>query len=91
MVCRNHYCTLKDVLEIYLTAVDWTKPDEVGETYRMLRKWAKPMPEDALPLLDVHFADESVRLFAIDKLSQMSDDEMQLYMVELIQCLMFET
>ena len=40
--------------------------------------------------MDVHFPDESVRLHAVEKISKLSDDEIQLYMIELTQCLMFE-
>jgi len=40
-------------------------------------------PEEALPLLDAHYADESIRLNAVDRLSRFADDEIALYMLEI--------
>lgn len=49
----------------------------------MLNLWSPLPPEDALPLLDAPFANESVRLYAVERVSIMSDDELALYMLEL--------
>ncbi len=49
----------------------------------MIKLWTPLPPEDALPLLDAPFADETVRLYAVERVSILSDDELQLYMLEL--------
>jgi phosphatidylinositol-4,5-bisphosphate 3-kinase catalytic subunit alpha/beta/delta len=56
----------------------------------MLQQWTPLHPEDAMPLLDANFADERVRLYAVERISEMSDDEIALYMLEFTQALMFE-
>lgn len=57
----------------------------------MLKLW-HPLPvEDALPLLDAIYADELVRLYAVERLSMLSDDDLALYMLELTQALKYET
>ncbi len=57
----------------------------------MLKVWAPLPAQEALPLLDAQFADEAVRLYAVERISTLSDDELALYMLELTQALMFET
>ncbi|CAD8088033.1 unnamed protein product [Paramecium primaurelia] len=90
MICRNHYKTLPYALQIFLMAIEWDDPEQVREAHNMIKLWTPLPPEDALPLLDAQFADETVRLYAVERVSILSDDELQLYMLELTQCLMFE-
>jgi hypothetical protein len=47
----------------------------------MITKWEAIRPEDALPLLDSNRADEKIRAYAVQKLSQLSDEELTLYML----------
>lgn len=56
----------------------------------MLQVWTPVTPEDALPLLNAEFADEQVRLYAVQRISTLYDDEFALYMLELIQTLFYE-
>ena len=88
--CRNHYKSLSKALPIFLTAIDWSNPEQAGEVHKMLKEWAPLTPQEALPLLDAHFADEAVRLYAVERISNFSDDELALYMLELTQALMSE-
>ena len=88
--CRNHYKTLSKALPIFLSAIDWSDPEQVGEVHKMLKEWAPLTPQEALPLLDAIYADEAVRLYAVERISNFSDDELALYMLELAQALMAE-
>ena len=88
--CRNHYKSLSKALPIFLSAIDWADPEQVGEVHKILKEWAPLTPQEALPLLDAHFADEAVRLYAVERISNFTDDELALYMLELTQALMFE-
>jgi phosphatidylinositol-4,5-bisphosphate 3-kinase len=47
----------------------------------MLNNWAPMAPEDAIQLLDCKYPDEKVRKYAVDRISQLSDDELGLYML----------
>ena len=49
----------------------------------MIKLWTPLPPLEALPLLDAIFADETVRLYAVERLSTLSDDELALYLLEL--------
>jgi phosphatidylinositol-4,5-bisphosphate 3-kinase len=74
-----------------LGVIDWSDPEQVNEAHQMLKVWAPLPAQEALPLLDAQFADEAVRLYAVERISTLSDDELALYMLELTQALMFET
>ena len=89
--CRHHYKTLPNALPIFLVAIDWSDPSQVAEAHQMLKVWTPLPPEEALPLLDANFPDEAVRLYAVERISTLSDDELELYMLELSQALMFES
>jgi phosphatidylinositol-4,5-bisphosphate 3-kinase len=71
-------------------AIEWDDPEEVREAHNMIKIWTPLPPEDALPLLDAPFADELLRLYAVERVSIFSDDELALYMLELTQGLIFE-
>jgi phosphatidylinositol-4,5-bisphosphate 3-kinase len=88
--CRYHYKTLESGLPIFLSAIDWWDPEQVAEVYDMLKLWKPLSPYEALPLLDATFPDEAVRLYAVERLEILSDDELALYILELVQGLMFE-
>ncbi|EGR27401.1 phosphatidylinositol- -diphosphate 3-kinase, putative [Ichthyophthirius multifiliis] len=90
MICRNHYKTLTHALQIFLLAINWLDPEQVREAHNMLKHWTPLSPEDALPLLDANFANECVRLYAVERISTFSDDELALYMLELTQTLLYE-
>jgi len=47
-------------------------------------------PEEALMLLDATFPDSEVRLYAVQRISEFSDDDLALYLLELVQALIYE-
>jgi phosphatidylinositol-4,5-bisphosphate 3-kinase catalytic subunit alpha/beta/delta len=47
-------------------------------------------PEDALELLDAPFGDSAVRMYAVERISNLSDDLIKMYMLQLVQALMYE-
>ena len=51
----------------------------------MLRIWATLTPEDALDLLDAGFADSSIRSYAVQCLTNISDDKLISYLLQLVQ------
>lgn len=91
MVCRHHYKSIPDALPIFLAAVDWSDPSQVSEAHTMLKIWEPMDPERAICLLDARYPDSQVRLYAIERLSQLSDDTVALYLLELTQALVYET
>lgn len=59
--CREHYQTHPQGLPIFLRSVQWNRPIQVNEVYKMLANWAPMKPEEAISLLDAKFPDERVR------------------------------
>lgn len=53
----------------------------MAEAHSSLEQWVPLPPEDALLLLDAHFADTTVRNYAVERVSHMSDDQLVLYML----------
>jgi len=88
--CRKHYCTLPKKLNLFLQSIDWKNPLEVQEVKNMLNVWKSPSPEEALTLLDAEYSNEFVRLYAIEHISKMTDDNIVLYMIQFVEALKYE-
>lgn len=56
----------------------------------MLALWAPPDPEDALELLGPAFTHADIRRYAISRLNQAPDDDLMLYLLQLVQALKYE-
>lgn len=52
--------------------------------HEMLLTWTSITPEDALALLNAEFGDEKIRLYASERLSTLCDEDLTLYLLELI-------
>lgn len=89
-LCRDHYKTLPLILPLFLKSVDWSKPIQVEEAYRMIRLWSPMPPEDALCLLNADFPDETVRLYGVKRIACFADDELALFLPQITQGLFFE-
>ena len=74
----------------FLQAIDWSNPGAVREAHSLLADWGTLEPKDALELLDARYADERVRMYAVQCLDAMSDEELELYMLQLVQVLKYE-
>ncbi|CAN7984927.1 unnamed protein product [Ixodes hexagonus] len=57
----------------------------------LLQIWKLLKPEQALELLDYSYPDSYVRSFAVRCLRQMSDEELSLYLLQLVQALKHES
>ncbi|XP_014289821.1 phosphatidylinositol 4,5-bisphosphate 3-kinase catalytic subunit delta isoform [Halyomorpha halys] len=73
-----------------LDCVEWNDHHEVSEAMALLNKWPLLPPERALELLDYAYADQSVRSYAVKCLSKVSDDDLSLYLLQLVQALKHE-
>jgi len=70
-----------------LRSVDWSRREAVQRMHRLLRLWAVPSPLEALQLLDGQFPDPKVRAYAVQCLEGLPDDDLVLYMLQLVQVL----
>ncbi|KFB38069.1 AGAP000018-PA-like protein [Anopheles sinensis] len=78
-------------LPCLLYCVEWNNRDEVAEIVSLLQEWPKLLVERALELLDYAYADKYVRRYAVACLSTIEDDELLLYLLQLVQALKHES
>jgi len=91
LICRDYISTIPSALELFLRAINWCNPLEVSVAHTYLKKWTKIDGEDALSLLDARFPDTQVREYAINRLRDFPDDMIDILMLMLCQCLLYET
>lgn len=73
-----------------LHCVEWNDKREIAEVTSLLSKWPCLSAEKALELLDYAYADISVRSYAVKCLAQLSDEDLSLYLLQLVQALKHE-
>lgn len=56
----------------------------------MMQQWAPMDVEDALELLTPNFTHPAVRRYAITRLKQAPDEDLMLYLLQLVQALKYE-
>ncbi|KAL7423928.1 Phosphatidylinositol (PI) 3-kinase [Cryptotrichosporon argae] len=76
----------------FLKCVTWTDPVEATQAVdKLLPLWgAEVGMDDALELLGPGFTDRSVRAFAVRRLMRADDEELLLYLLQLVQALKFD-
>jgi CRP-like cAMP-binding protein len=79
-----------EMLPKFLRAINWGDRKHVMECYRLLYIWEEPNSLQALQLLDSHFPDPKVRGYAVHMLENLTDTELLMYMLQLLQVLQFE-
>ncbi|CAD6992165.1 phosphatidylinositol 4,5-bisphosphate 3-kinase catalytic subunit delta isoform [Ceratitis capitata] len=78
-------------LSTLLHCVNWNERDEVAETWRLLQQWPTISVERSLELLDYAYPDPAVRSFAIRCLRFLRDEELLLYLLQLVQAMKHES
>ncbi|KYQ89458.1 phosphatidylinositol 3-kinase [Tieghemostelium lacteum] len=73
-----------------LQSLHWNNPQEVKEAHRLLSIWSPLSPTEALELLDVKFADELVREYAVNCIRDLNDSQLNLYLLQLVQSIKHE-
>lgn len=82
---RQYCSTIPEALPKVLRCIDWGELEMVTEIHKMLKVWRPITLEVALELLDYHFADEKVRSLAVKRLQRLSNDELQSFLLQLVQ------
>mmetsp|Transcript_623 Transcript_623/g.1491 ORF Transcript_623/g.1491 Transcript_623/m.1491 type:complete len:866 (+) Transcript_623:255-2852(+) len=80
----------KSALTRFLKSVDWADAKEAKQAADLMQRWAPIDIADALELLSPDFSNEEVRSHAVGVLSRAEDDELQYYLLQLVQALRFE-
>jgi phosphatidylinositol-4,5-bisphosphate 3-kinase len=88
---RHYLIDVPNALPKVIQCADWTKVDMRNEIYRLLSLWSVPTTAiDAIELLDVKYADYQVRDHAVNVLRLLDDEDLQLYLLQLVQCIKYE-
>lgn len=80
----------KKALTKFLRSVEWSDVQEAKQAIDLMGKWAPIDVTDALELLSPVFESEEVRAYAVSVLERADDEELQCYLLQLVQALRFE-
>lgn len=87
---RHHLTRDKRALTKFVKSVAWQDHSEAKQAVQLLPKWTEIDVDDALELLGPTFDNPAVRAYAVDRLRESDDDELLLYLLQLVQALKFE-
>uniref|UniRef100_A0A7N0T5H0 phosphatidylinositol 3-kinase n=1 Tax=Kalanchoe fedtschenkoi TaxID=63787 RepID=A0A7N0T5H0_KALFE len=80
----------KRALTKFLRCVEWSDLQEAKQALELMHKWEMIDVCDALELLSPVFESEEVRAYAVNVLNRADDEELQCYLLQLVQALRFE-
>ncbi|XP_044493711.1 phosphatidylinositol 3-kinase, root isoform isoform X1 [Mangifera indica] len=80
----------KRALTKFLRSVEWSDVQEAKQALELMGKWEMIDVCDALELLSPVFESEEVRAYAVSILERADDEELQCYLLQLVQALRFE-
>ena len=94
MIWRFRYYLSKNqrALTKFLRSVDW-RPDndvEVKQAIELMGQWEPIGVDDALEILSASFTNPSVRAYAVSRLETADDEDLILYLLQLVQSLRYE-
>lgn len=87
---RHHLTRDKRALTKFVKSVVWQDQGESRQAGQLLPKWTEIDVDDALELLGPTFDNPAVRAYAVDRLRESDDEELLLYLLQLVQALKFE-
>ncbi|KAI9684785.1 MAG: Phosphatidylinositol (PI) 3-kinase [Trizodia sp. TS-e1964] len=87
---RFHLTKDKRALTKFVKSVNWSDRGESRQAVQILPKWTKINVDDALELLGPSFDNPTVRSYAVNRLRDSKDEELLLYLLQLVQALKFE-
>ncbi|WOL00368.1 phosphatidylinositol 3-kinase, root isoform isoform X1 [Canna indica] len=80
----------KKALTKFLRCVEWSDIQETKQAIELMGRWETIDVTDALELLSPVFESEEVRAYAVSVLEKADDEELQCYLLQLVQALRFE-
>nr|CAA87094.1 phosphatidylinositol 3-kinase [Homo sapiens] len=87
----RYYLTNQDkALTKILTSVIWDLPQGAKQALALLGKWNPMDVEDSLELISSHYTNPTVRRYAVARLRQADDEDLLMYLSQLVQALKYE-
>ncbi|KAL2023534.1 hypothetical protein VTK56DRAFT_2142 [Thermocarpiscus australiensis] len=87
---RHHLTRNKKALTKFAKSVNWQDQSESRQAAQILGKWTDIDVDDALELLGPSFDNPALRAFAVERLRKADDNELLLYLLQLVQALKYE-
>ncbi|KAL3436834.1 kinase-like domain-containing protein [Aspergillus tetrazonus] len=87
---RYYLTREKKALTKFVKSVNWRDVGEAHQAVEILPKWTEIDVDDALELLGPTFDNAAVRSYAVERLRKADDDELLLYLLQLVQALKYE-
>ncbi|RWS16309.1 phosphatidylinositol 3-kinase catalytic subunit type 3-like protein [Dinothrombium tinctorium] len=87
---RFYLMSQKKALTKFLKCVNWDAAMEAKQAIDLLSNWQPMDVEDALELLSPQFQHPAVRKYAVSRLKQAPDEDLLLYLLQLVQALKYE-
>ncbi|EER41354.1 phosphoinositide 3-kinase [Histoplasma capsulatum H143] len=87
---RHHLTRDKRAMTKFVKSVNWQDIGEARQAVEILPKWTEIDVDDALELLGPTFDNPAVRAYAVERLRKSDDEELLLYLLQLVQALKFE-
>ncbi|KAJ5524750.1 Phosphatidylinositol 3-kinase [Penicillium frequentans] len=87
----RYYLTREKIaLTKFVKSVNWRDDGEARQAVEILPKWTDIDVDDALELLGPTFDNPAVRSYAVARLRKADDEELLLYLLQLVQALKYE-
>ncbi|KAJ5573965.1 Phosphatidylinositol 3-kinase [Penicillium hispanicum] len=87
---RYYLTREKRALTKFVKSVNWRDEGESRQAVEILPKWTDIDVDDALELLGPTFDNPAVRSYAVARLRKADDEELLLYLLQLVQALKYE-
>ncbi|KAH7316525.1 kinase-like domain-containing protein [Stachybotrys elegans] len=87
---RYHLTRDKRALTKFVKSVNWSDQSESKQAIQVLGRWTEIDIDDALELLGPSFDNSAVRSYAVHRLRKADDQELLLYLLQLVQALKYE-
>ena len=87
---RHHLMRNKRALTKFVKSTTWSDPNEARQAVQLLPRWTEIDVDDALELLGPTVVNPAVRAYAVDRLRKADDEELLVYLLQLVQALKFE-
>ena len=87
---RFYLTNQKKALLKFLKCVNWNNQLETKQALEIMYKWDPIDPVDALELFTPQFMNRKVRQYAVSRLKQASDEDLLLYLLQLVQALRYD-
>ncbi|KAK5990986.1 Phosphatidylinositol 3-kinase catalytic subunit type 3 [Cladobotryum mycophilum] len=87
---RYHLTRDKRALTKFVKSVNWSDQSESKQAIQVLGRWTEIDVDDALEMLGPSFDNPAVRSYAVNRLRKADDQELLLYLLQLVQALKYE-